>query len=572
MRSRVPAAAFACLAESPYEMTAPHRVRSGSLVCLCLALAAEWSLQHAAAQDVPEPAAVRNPADDLAIVLERGAQLEQQRRWAEALNHYEEALRKHPHRTDLSQRLQQARTHYDVCRRYADSTFTAMVDSLTGRDALAVYDEVLLKVNSHFVEEPNWQGLFQRGTAQLAVALVEQPFADKHLARLAPAERAALGKYVAQITAERKVTSRQQAIESVDFVARALAHYFKLSQQATVLEYVSGAAGSLDDYSGFLTGSQMDEVFTQIEGNFVGLGVELKTEDSALLIVNVIENGPAFEGGIRPGDRILAVEGRTTADPGVSPDSLADMLRGQEGTRVKLDLEHAGGQRQQIVVTRRRVEVPSVTEVKMLDAAAGVGYFKINSFQKTTPRDVDEALWELHGKGMRTLVVDLRGNPGGLLKAAVDVADKFVMDGMLVATRGRSPREDFDHRGQIAGTWRVPLVVLIDKDSASASEILAGAIQDHRRGTLVGERSYGKGSVQGIFPLNATSAGVRLTTAKWFTPSGQPISGRGVTPDLIVQVAGKPAIGEVKSESATPEDRILAAGLQSARATLAAKP
>ena len=173
---------------------------------------------------------------------------------------------------------------------------------------------------------------------------------------------------------------------------------------------------------------------------------------------------------------------------------------------------------------------------------------------------------------MRTLVVDLRGTPGGLLKAAVDVADKFVMDGMLVATRGRSPREDFDHRGQIAGTWRVPLVVLIDKDSASASEILAGAIQDHRRGTLVGERSYGKGSVQGIFPLNATSAGVRLTTAKWFTPSGQPISGRGVTPDLIVQVAGKPAIGEVKSESATPEDRILAAGLQSARATLAAKP
>jgi carboxyl-terminal processing protease len=148
---------------------------------------------------------------------------------------------------------------------------------------------------------------------------------------------------------------------------------------------------------------------------------------------------------------------------------------------------------------------------------------------------VDAALWKLHGLGMKQLILDLRGNPGGLLKAAVEVADKFVYDGLIVATRGRSPREDFDHRGEIAGTWRVPLVVLIDHDSASASEILAGAIRDHRRGTVVGEKSFGKGSVQGIFPLSSTNVGVRLTTAKWYTPTGQAISGAGIKPDVAVR-------------------------------------
>ncbi|MCE9526455.1 MAG: hypothetical protein K8R36_10410 [Planctomycetales bacterium] len=186
-------------------------------------------------------------------------------------------------------------------------------------------------------------------------------------------------------------------------------------------------------------------------------------------------------------------------------------------------------------------------------------------------------MWKLHEQGMKSLVIDLRGNPGGLLKAAVDVADKFVMDGMIVATRGRSPREDFDHKGQVVGTWRVPLVILVDHDSASASEILAGAIQDHRRGSIVGEKSYGKGSVQGIFPLNVSNVGVRLTTAKWYTPAGQPISGNGVTPDIVVRSVAKPVVNTdlaVSTNAAPPaptEDAILRAGLQISRANLSKK-
>ena len=135
---------------------------------------------------------------------------------------------------------------------------------------------------------------------------------------------------------------------------------------------------------------------------------------------------------------------------------------------------------------------------------------------------------------MRALIVDVRGNPGGLLNASVEVADKFLATGTIVSTRGRSAREDFDYQAHSVGTWRVPLIVLIDGDSASASEIFAGAIHDHRRGTVVGQRSYGKGSVQGIFPLSRYKSGIRLTTAKFYSPSGQPISHHGVTPNVVV--------------------------------------
>ena len=141
---------------------------------------------------------------------------------------------------------------------------------------------------------------------------------------------------------------------------------------------------------------------------------------------------------------------------------------------------------------------------------------------------------------MRSLIVDVRGNPGGLLQASVDIADRFVTDGIIVSTRGRNPMEDYTHRANMASTWRMPLIVLIDENSASASEIFAAAVSDHKRGTIVGERSYGKGSVQGIFPLNISGGGVRLTTAKFYSPHGNAISEVGVAADCLLYTSPSP--------------------------------
>ena len=546
-----------------------------ALCPLAVVLAAALCVSPATAQ-VVELAAPIPATDDLATVFEKGARLEGERKWAEALSFYEDALRHHPSRNDLAQRAALARAHYDVSRRYGDDSFTSAIAQLRDRDALSIYDEVLIKIQSNYVHQPNWQQIVYSGLTNLEVALTEPAFAEKNFARVPGDQLAGLARDVRQLATSRRVDDRYQAVAHVDSLARTLDERYGLPARSIVMEFASGATAGLDEYSGFLTGGQMDEVFSQIEGNFVGLGIELKTEPAGLYIVNVIAGGPAAQGGIRPGDRIVEVDRKSTAD--ASPDSLADMLRGAEGSQVEVVVKNSEGQARRLRLARRRVEVPSVVDVKLIDTDQRIGYFKLTSFQKTTSRDVDAALWKLHDEGMRHLIVDLRGNPGGLLKAAVDVADKFVMEGMIVSTKGRSPRENFDHRGQLAGTWRVPLTVLIDHDSASAAEIFAGAIRDHHRGKVVGTKSYGKGSVQGIFPLAAANVGVRLTTAKWYTPSGQAISGAGVMPDVVVPaapsgqrtIAARPVDGAIPATPAQ-DDPILRAGMDEARSQLMAR-
>jgi carboxyl-terminal processing protease len=533
--------------------------RLSILICTALALAGgDFSAAVARAQS---PLANVGASSGVAQALEQGSQLEQQKRWAEALMHYEQALKAHPERPELKERLTMVRAHYDVARRYSDVTFTKAIHTLTEQEALAILDEVLLKVSAHYVHQPKWHDLLRQGTVHFDAALTEPIFAQANAVNLSPEQMNQLQRDIRFWTERQAIEDRKAAKDLVEAIARTVKARYAISPQAVILEYATGAAAALDEYSSFLTDSQMDEIFAQIEGNFVGLGVELKTEPAGLLVVNVISGGPADQGGIRASDRIVQVDDKTSEQ--VSPDQLADLLRGAEGSLVTVVLKDSQGTMRTLKLTRRRVEVPSVEDVRIIDDAAHVGYFKLTSFQKTTPRDVDAALWKLHEQGMRSLVIDLRGNPGGLLKAAVDVADKFVNEGLIVSTRGRSPREDFDHKGQLAGTWRMPLVVLIDHDSASASEILAGAVRDHRRGTVVGETSYGKGSVQGIFPLTVSQTGIRLTTAKWYTPSGQAISGQGIAPDIAVRQAAKPVLGQPALADA--DDAIFRMGLQTAR-------
>ncbi len=207
---------------------------------------------------------------------------------------------------------------------------------------------------------------------------------------------------------------------------------------------------------------------------------------------------------------------------------------------MSLSVADAAGKTREVTLKRQRVDVPSVDEVQILDQGQGVAYLKLTCFQKSTARDLEAALWNLHRLGMKGLVMDLRGNPGGLLIAAVDAADLFLDPGAIVTTRGRNAEEDFTYTAREPGTWNVPLVVLIDQDSASAAEIFAGAVRDHSRGTIVGTRSYGKGSIQGIFPLGVGNAGLRLTTAKFYAPSGYPYSGIGVEPHVVVRRVAKP--------------------------------
>lgn len=485
-------------------------------------------------------APARTANSEIEQLLERGQQYESRRSWGEALTLYEDALRQHPGEQRIEERFLQSKIHYDLGRRYGDDSFRRALTELSEAEALALYNEVLLKIQANYVDRPIWSALVERGADCLQIALSDPPFAERHLQRATPKQIERFRHELTRLMAARMVRSRDDAREAVRAAARLANMHLAIPTTATLFEFLCGCTLALDDYSTYLTADQLNEVYSQIDGNFVGLGIELKASGGSLLIVKVIPGSPAERGGIHAGDRILSVDGTTTTD--LSTDQAADLLQGEEGTPVAVTVQSEGAAPRSIRLHREQVDVPSVDDVKLVDRRHQVGYLKLTCFQKTTLRDLDSALWKLQRQGMQSLIIDLRGNPGGLLTSSVEVVDKFLDEGVIVSTRGRNPHEDASYSAHRAGTWRVPLVVLIDGDSASASEIFAGAIRDHHRGTIIGARSYGKGSVQGIFPLSYARAGIRLTTAKFYSPLGHPYSKRGVEPDMAVHASAKPVL------------------------------
>ena len=492
-----------------------------------------------------------NASSQVQRVLAQGMQLEQGGQWAEALRLYQKASREIPNHESLAHRRRIARIHYDLDRRYSDSSYLQSLARTRPGEATNIYSEVLLKIQSYYVDEPNWVELAGFGLTNLEIALRSPRFRQTNLPRATTEQIESAILQTRRRLHNVPVRSRQDAYLVASTVAKGMQRELNLSIQSTMFEFIAGAIAALDPYSAYMSGIQYSETMSQIEGNFVGLGVELNTHHDHLEIVNVIPGGSAQQGGITKGDRITAVDDQPVAT--VGPERAADMLRGPAGSQVALTIAHDGPSTRTIRLTRRRVEIPSVEKVHLADRENGVGYIRISNFQKNTPRDFDAALWQLQRQGMRSLIVDLRGNPGGLLTASVELADRFISSGIIVSTKGRNPIEDYTHRARMGGTWRVPLTVLVDENSASASEIFAAAIRDHQRGTIVGRTSYGKGSVQGIFPLNIGDGGIRLTTAKFYSPNGSPINQVGVKPHVTVQVTARPGTAEA-AESAVDND------------------
>lgn len=546
--------------------------------CLGRVLAAVWVLAvlTGAAAVGEMPLAVSVPAAaPLEEALQRGQALETQRRWADAVAHYEEALRQFPGDATLHQRFVHARLHYEVTRRYHDRSFQFLLGRLSPAEATALYAEVLLKIQAHYVETPRWSDLVEAGTQGLAAALEEKDFLQAHGLWGRPLPTPEFLAEMRQRLADHPPATRAEACQWVASAATVAERRLGLPPAAMVLEYASAAASSLDPYSAYLTPDQLSDVYAQIRGNFVGLGIELKPQADTLVIVRVIANSPAKAAGLREGDRIVGVDGQSTL--GLAPDRVAAMLQGPEGSVVTLSVSGPEGQVRSVVARRQRVEVPSVDEARILPGTDGVAYLKITGFQETTARDLDRTLWDLYRRGMKSLIIDLRGNPGGLLRSAVETADLFLERGVIVTTRGRSAQEDFTYSAHEPGTWRVPLAVLIDQESASAAEIFAGAMREHQRGTVIGKRSYGKGSVQGIFALNIGQAGLRLTTARFYSPSGRPYTGTGVEPQIVVHQAARTPTGqpdrsfssEVLGRPSGADDPFLLAALETLRQPVA---
>jgi carboxyl-terminal processing protease len=296
---------------------------------------------------------------------------------------------------------------------------------------------------------------------------------------------------------------------------------------------IKGTLRGLDPHSSFLDPDSYKEMQVETSGSFGGLGIEITLKDDILTVVAPIEGTPAYRAGLHTGDRIVKIDGLVTKDMSL-PDAVKRM-RGKPGSKVTISIVREGWtEPRDFDIVREQIRVHSV---RTHDLGDGVAYIRLRQFQEQTPHDLDSALDKFAKNGMKALLLDLRNNPGGLLTAAVEVSEKFVDDGRLVVyTEGRVRNQNMRFSAHAKKPYTaVPMVILVNQGSASASEIVAGALQDWQRAKVVGVQTFGKGSVQTIIPLSDGS-GLRLTTAKYFTPKGRSIHGKGITPDVIVEI------------------------------------
>ncbi|PWB32076.1 peptidase S41 [Pseudomonas sp. SDI] len=317
---------------------------------------------------------------------------------------------------------------------------------------------------------------------------------------------------------------------------RIKAAYVEPVDDKTLLENaIKGMLSNLDPHSAYLGPEDFKELQESTSGEFGGLGIEVGMEDGFVKVVSPIDDTPASRAGIEAGDLIVKIDGAPTR--GQTMTEAVDKMRGKIGQKITLTLVRDGGTPFDVTLARAVIQVKSV-KAQMLED--GYGYIRITQFQVKTGDEVGKALAKLrkdNGKKLRGLVLDLRNNPGGVLQSAVEVADHFLTRGLIVYTKGRIANSELRFSADAADASEgVPLVVLINGGSASASEIVAGALQDQKRGVLMGTDSFGKGSVQTVLPLNNDRA-LKITTALYFTPNGRSIQAQGIVPDIEVRQA-----------------------------------
>jgi len=319
---------------------------------------------------------------------------------------------------------------------------------------------------------------------------------------------------------------------------------------------IKGMVGTLDPYSQYLDTESAKLMKSETKGEFGGLGIRITVKDKFITVITPLPGTPAFKAGILPGDKIIKINGKSAE--GITLLDAVKKLRGKPGTKVKITIAREK-KVFDLEITRDKIKIESVPKHQAKMFEHGIGYIKITEFNEKTPDDFRNAYAELEKQGLNGLILDLRNNPGGLLTSAVEVAKEFLTEGeLIVYTKGRRPDSNFKFVATKNNHKKIPLVVLVNEGSASGSEIVAGAIKDHGRGILLGEKTFGKGSVQSLITLSDGSQ-LRLTTAKYYTPSGVCIHEKGIEPDISVPVSKEDKIKLMQQSEEiyglTPEEK-----------------
>lgn len=345
-----------------------------------------------------------------------------------------------------------------------------------------------------------------------------------------------------------------------DAFERVQANYVRpVSGTELVNAAIEGMVSSLDPHSSYMDAKQYADLKIQTTGEFAGIGIEVTMEDGLVKVISPIDDTPAAKAGIKPGDYIAAID--STPVQGLSLGDAVDLMRGKPGTKIKLTVLRKGEKKPfQLTLTRAIVHVATVK----FHRDGNIGYIRLTSFNEDAAPGIERAVKSLQqqiGPNLKGYVLDLRNNPGGLLEQAVDVSDDFLQSGTIVSTKGRHASDDATysaHSGDI--TNGKPVIVLVNGGTASAAEIVAGALQDDKRAKIVGMQSFGKGSVQTIIPLSQGGGALRLTTARYYTPSGRSIQAVGITPDVAVAQGDESSVKLAAQSEADLPDHLASEG------------
>jgi carboxyl-terminal processing protease len=469
---------------------------------------------------------------------------------------------------------------YERCQHHArlellygpDSHWKEMVEDIHP----IIVRNALRRIQSDYVREADFKELTVAGLEDL-LTLAGTPDLAKEKGFEKLADHDLVTRFTGQIQSliaelqQREQISSNDAMTAFSNALEVNDRTLELPPEVVVFEFMDAGLEKLDSFSSIIWPAEMEEFKKQTIGEFVGVGIQIMQEQGVLKVVTPLEDTPAYRAGIQPGDLIIAVDGEDIK--GVTVNQAIKQITGERGTQVVLTIQRNDGKPFDVPIIRDVIHIQTVKGFQrdkagqwdfMVDPIEKVGYVRLTSFTESSAADLREVLEKLHDEGMRGLILDLRFNPGGLLRAATEVSDLFLRDGVIVSTRG-AHTEPWESTAHAANTFSdFPVVVLINEASASASEIVAGALQENNhRAVVVGERSFGKGSVQYLLSVAGRSAFLKLTTALYYLPSGRSLHREedaktwGVEPDIMVKVTPN----EIRKVWAMWRDRDVLPGL-----------
>jgi carboxyl-terminal processing protease len=499
---------------------------------------------------------------------EQAQALERQGQWAKACEIYDDILQQDRSLSGIRKsfqrsfrRLQQVRRHRDPI--YRNPNYRKEVLGLSYSRALHLYEAMLGSLQSYHVEKAraNPSRLFLQGVAEFRNALQDaffkqSFFRSEYLPHVQDHEiRAFLARmnktWVPKHKGIHTIAEASAVLHELAMAAQKRPNSGGLDLDATVvvLEFACGACTALDEYTFYLTPGQFSSLSNSLKGGkFIGVGIELCLKDDKLIVTRVLRDSPADRAGLKAGDQVTRIGTKQTGE--LSPEAAMDLLKGGDGTLVELGIARDGMDLEPVSLKREKLTPRSVefgwlwqkVSMSVATERTEIAYIQIYNFQKTTPQELDNAILALKESGVKALILDLRGNAGGSFDAAVDCARRFLSSGMIVATKNNQAKitKHMVRNGSTVVPLTVPMVVMVDGETASAAEVLAGALKENGRAKLVGQTTFGKGCSQGLLQLTAVKGGtavgaIRITMAKFLSPKGEAYSGRGISPDIFAE-------------------------------------